>query len=153
MLPTEVPNDGSEESLRAYIALAIDRTTVRSCPQCGLQFCKQDGCNKMTCSCGFAMCYVCRASVTGYAGCRFWNQNISTFTLNLQRANIANYSKIVVVENTPNPVEAQNVKISDRRRFYEKDSNFQHFSRSIREISGKYLKLRLRLRLKTLETT
>ena len=44
MLPSEVPNDGSEESLRAYIALAIDRTTVRSCPQCGLQFCKQDGC-------------------------------------------------------------------------------------------------------------
>lgn len=63
----EVPAECSEEALRSYVALAMDSATVRVCPACGLQFCKQDGCNKMACSCGFALCYVCRAPVEDYS--------------------------------------------------------------------------------------
>ena len=38
------------------------RTTAikRTCPQCGLGFIKESGCNKLVCRCGYVMCYVCR---------------------------------------------------------------------------------------------
>ena len=32
-----------------------------------LQFFKEDGCNKMTCSCGAKMCYLCKQPVEDYS--------------------------------------------------------------------------------------
>ncbi|KZT37375.1 hypothetical protein SISSUDRAFT_1034102 [Sistotremastrum suecicum HHB10207 ss-3] len=71
----------SKESLRLYVeraqAEAIKRTVRISiisqsissltqydqCPNCGVSFVKESGCNKMVCVCGYAMCYLCRADV------------------------------------------------------------------------------------------
>ncbi len=62
MLASAATTDG----MRKFIEARIARVFVRTCPRCGLQFQKQDGCNKMTCHCGHVMCYVCRADVAGY---------------------------------------------------------------------------------------
>uniref|UniRef100_A0A2H8TSE3 E3 ubiquitin-protein ligase RNF216 n=2 Tax=Melanaphis sacchari TaxID=742174 RepID=A0A2H8TSE3_9HEMI len=36
---------------------------IRICYYCKRKFVKEDGCNKMTCSCGKQMCYICRQPV------------------------------------------------------------------------------------------
>ncbi len=38
---------------------------VCTCP-CGIKFVKTSGCNKVSCSCGRKMCYVCRQVIRGY---------------------------------------------------------------------------------------
>ena len=39
---------------------------LRMCPKCKKKFYKVDGCNKMKCTCGTLICYVCRKEVTNY---------------------------------------------------------------------------------------
>ncbi|CAG8748729.1 1198_t:CDS:2, partial [Funneliformis caledonium] len=42
------------------------------CPKCHVSFTKADGCNKMTCRCGYVMCYLCRKDLRqeSYAHCQ-----------------------------------------------------------------------------------
>lgn len=47
-------------SLRKTIEAARTAALKRTCPRCGLSFVKESGCNKMTCVCGYVMCYICR---------------------------------------------------------------------------------------------
>ena len=47
-------------SLRTTIEAARTAAVKRTCPHCGLGFIKDSGCNKLTCVCGYAMCYTCR---------------------------------------------------------------------------------------------
>jgi hypothetical protein len=47
-------------SLRTTIEAARTTALKRTCPRCGLGFIKDSGCNKLTCVCGYAMCYICR---------------------------------------------------------------------------------------------
>ncbi|KAL2047014.1 hypothetical protein N7G274_001032 [Stereocaulon virgatum] len=47
-------------SLRTTIEAARTAALKRTCPRCGLAFIKDSGCNKLTCVCGYAMCYICR---------------------------------------------------------------------------------------------
>ena len=47
-------------SLRTTIEAARTAALKRTCPHCGLGFIKDSGCNKLTCVCGYAMCYTCR---------------------------------------------------------------------------------------------
>ena len=46
--------------LRTTIEAARTAALKRTCPKCGLGFIKGSGCNKLTCICGYIMCYVCR---------------------------------------------------------------------------------------------
>ncbi|KAL8757135.1 MAG: hypothetical protein Q9199_002448 [Rusavskia elegans] len=46
--------------LRTTIEAARTAALKRTCPKCGLGFIKDSGCNKLTCLCGYVMCYVCR---------------------------------------------------------------------------------------------
>ena len=46
--------------LRATIETARTAAVKRTCPRCGLSFVKSSGCNKLTCICGYSMCYLCR---------------------------------------------------------------------------------------------
>ena len=56
-------------SLRTTIEAARTRALKRTCPHCGLGFIKDSGCNKLTCVCGYAMCYVCRQGLgRGHGG-------------------------------------------------------------------------------------
>ena len=53
-------NEKEEVSLRTSIEAAKSAATKRVCPKCNLSFVKDSGCNKMTCTCGYTMCYLCR---------------------------------------------------------------------------------------------
>ncbi|KAL8732097.1 MAG: hypothetical protein Q9166_003052 [cf. Caloplaca sp. 2 TL-2023] len=46
--------------LRTTVEAARTAALKRTCPKCGIGFIKDNGCNKMTCVCGYTMCYVCR---------------------------------------------------------------------------------------------
>ncbi len=55
-----VCHESASTSLRTTVEAARTGALKRTCPRCGLGFIKQSGCNKMTCVCGYTMCYVCR---------------------------------------------------------------------------------------------
>ena len=46
--------------LRTTVEAARTAAVKRTCPRCGLSFVKSSGCNKLTCICGYSMCYLCR---------------------------------------------------------------------------------------------
>lgn len=50
-------------SLRTTVEAARTAAIKRTCPRCGLSFVKSTGCNKLTCVCGYAMCYLCRSQI------------------------------------------------------------------------------------------
>ncbi|KAL8775193.1 MAG: hypothetical protein Q9194_003822 [Teloschistes cf. exilis] len=52
--------DSAAVELRTTVEAARTETLKRTCPKCGLSFIKDSGCNKLTCVCGYTMCYVCR---------------------------------------------------------------------------------------------
>lgn len=49
--------------LRATVESARTAAVKRTCPRCGLSFIKSSGCNKLTCICGYSMCYLCRKAL------------------------------------------------------------------------------------------
>ncbi|KAI9836502.1 MAG: hypothetical protein M1837_003311 [Sclerophora amabilis] len=50
-------------ALRSYVERAMAEAVKRTCPNCNLSFVKASGCNKLTCICGYKMCYVCRKEI------------------------------------------------------------------------------------------
>ena len=58
----EVEKD-SEVRARTLLENVATEAMIRQCPKCNNRFYKEDGCNKMKCSCGQSMCYLCRAAV------------------------------------------------------------------------------------------
>ncbi|KAI9774649.1 MAG: hypothetical protein M1840_002898 [Geoglossum simile] len=50
-------------ALRSAVERAMAEAVKRTCPRCNLSFIKASGCNKLTCVCGYTMCYVCRADI------------------------------------------------------------------------------------------
>ena len=54
-------------SLRTTVEAARTAAIKRICPRCGTSFVKSSGCNKLTCVCGYSMCYLCRKNI-GKAG-------------------------------------------------------------------------------------
>lgn len=50
-------------SLRQSVEAARTNAVKRVCPRCGTAFVKSSGCNKLTCVCGYSMCYLCRRNI------------------------------------------------------------------------------------------
>ncbi|XP_064624120.1 uncharacterized protein LOC135485687 [Lineus longissimus] len=61
----EVEKQG-QTNMRTYIENKISEAMIRTCWKCKKRFYKIEGCNKMRCSCGATMCYVCRAPNIDY---------------------------------------------------------------------------------------
>ncbi|KAI9865196.1 MAG: hypothetical protein M1813_002516 [Trichoglossum hirsutum] len=55
--------ESERTALRSAVERAMAEAVKRTCPRCNLSFVKASGCNKLTCVCGYAMCYVCRADI------------------------------------------------------------------------------------------
>jgi hypothetical protein len=56
-------HESSRTALRTAVERAMADAIKRTCPNCNLSFVKSSGCNKLTCVCGYTMCYVCRADI------------------------------------------------------------------------------------------
>lgn len=54
-----------QQSLRTTVEAARTAAVKRTCPRCNLSFVKSSGCNKLTCVCGYSMCYLCRKALNG----------------------------------------------------------------------------------------
>ncbi|CAN8103002.1 unnamed protein product [Discula destructiva] len=63
-----VCHESSLVALRTQVEQAMSMAVKRVCPSCGAGFVKTAGCNKMTCQCGYKMCYVCRRDIGGKEG-------------------------------------------------------------------------------------
>ncbi|KAK0714830.1 hypothetical protein B0H67DRAFT_487397 [Lasiosphaeris hirsuta] len=60
-----VCNESSLVALRTQIEQNMSMAIKRVCPRCNTSFVKNAGCNKLTCPCGYKMCYVCRKDIGG----------------------------------------------------------------------------------------
>lgn len=61
-------HQSSALSLRTTVESARTAAVKRTCPQCGLGFIKESGCNKLTCRCGYMICYICRQALGPISG-------------------------------------------------------------------------------------
>ncbi|OAQ63091.1 ring finger protein (Zin) [Pochonia chlamydosporia 170] len=59
-----VCNESALVALRTQVEQAMSMAIKRVCPRCNTSFVKNAGCNKLTCPCGYKMCYVCRADLS-----------------------------------------------------------------------------------------
>ena len=50
-------------AFREHMERAMVEAIKRTCPQCQLAFVKESGCNRLTCLCGYQMCYICRVEI------------------------------------------------------------------------------------------
>ncbi|KAI0241054.1 hypothetical protein L0F63_006850 [Massospora cicadina] len=62
-LPSHRCLENERDALRLKVEQAMADAVKRTCPECNLSFTKYDGCNKMTCRCGYIMCYLCRQGI------------------------------------------------------------------------------------------
>lgn len=53
-------NESESQALCTAVEAAQSAALKRTCPNCRLNFIKDSGCNKLTCVCGYKMCYICR---------------------------------------------------------------------------------------------
>ncbi len=60
-----VCNESALVALRTQVEQAMSMAIKRVCPRCNTSFVKTAGCNKLTCPCGYKMCYVCRKDIGG----------------------------------------------------------------------------------------
>lgn len=58
-----VCHESSLVALRTQVEQAMSMAVKRVCPRCNTSFVKNSGCNKLTCPCGYKMCYVCRTDL------------------------------------------------------------------------------------------
>lgn len=94
---------------RTYIENKMTEGLLRKCPNCSKSFFKESGCNKMTCTCGYKMCYVCGVSVNGYnhfsqgntRGCPLYSDDKDNHFNRIVR-NVENAKKELGIDINPN---------------------------------------------------
>ncbi|RZC39657.1 E3 ubiquitin-protein ligase RNF216-like, partial [Asbolus verrucosus] len=95
-----------DENVRArtFVENKMTEALLKTCWKCGIKFFKEEGCNRMTCSCGAKMCYVCNQPVTGY---KHFNENggdrydlcpLYSDTVNLNKENVLKGAEVAKAE-------------------------------------------------------
>jgi len=67
--PNHLPLRCKEVHVQKAVRFIEERMTdalIRTCPRCSKKFVKEIGCNKMTCTCGAMICYLCKKQIRGY---------------------------------------------------------------------------------------
>lgn len=100
----------NETSGRKRVEEAMTNARIRECPDCKKRFYKVEGCNKMTCSCGTKICYICRKKITnGYqhfcqkphcnhktcGGCTLYSNAAEDDTRAVREAGLEEMSKVI----------------------------------------------------------
>lgn len=65
-VPYRCDEVGKADKTRKYIEEKMTEALSRVCYNCRKTFIKEEGCNKITCTCGAYMCYLCDKRVTNY---------------------------------------------------------------------------------------
>ncbi|MCL4122660.1 UNVERIFIED_CONTAM: hypothetical protein GTU68_053140 [Idotea baltica] len=68
----------------------MSEAMVRECYKCKKRFIKEEGCNKMVCSCGAMMCYLCKMPIKGYdhfahGRCPLWTNSLQLHAEEVQQ--------------------------------------------------------------------
>ena len=127
----EVEKD-AEVRKRTYIENKMSEALIRKCWKCTKPYVKTDGCNKMTCSCGAKMCYLCHQPVKDYGHfyghggepgpgktCPLWSNNEDVHERDVARG--ANEAKIEMAVENPevelkhDPTEGINLDAANRQ--------------------------------------
>lgn len=74
----EAAEDHKPKEGRLQVEEAITKAKIRRCPKCNKPIIKSDGCNKVRCSCGNSICYICRKSIDSH--CHFFGGSCKLFT-------------------------------------------------------------------------
>nr|XP_034176027.1 uncharacterized protein LOC117602303 [Osmia lignaria]XP_034176037.1 uncharacterized protein LOC117602303 [Osmia lignaria]XP_034176047.1 uncharacterized protein LOC117602303 [Osmia lignaria] len=82
--PNHIPLRCYEEKsdqARLFLEEKMTEALVRKCYKCSRPYFKDDGCNKITCSCGAMMCYICDIPIYSYdhfgtGRCPQWSDNL-----------------------------------------------------------------------------
>ncbi|VVC42654.1 Hypothetical protein CINCED_3A016054 [Cinara cedri] len=55
-----------ELQIRTMIENKMSAVLIRVCPTCGNKFLKESGCNRIVCTCGTHICYICKNILSGF---------------------------------------------------------------------------------------
>ena len=110
----------------------MSEALIRKCWKCTKPYVKTDGCNKMTCSCGAQMCYLCHQPVKDYGHfyghggepgpgktCPLWSNNEDVHERDVARG--ANEAKTEMAVENPevelkhDPTEGINLDAANRQ--------------------------------------
>ncbi|XP_017792226.1 PREDICTED: uncharacterized protein LOC108574201 [Habropoda laboriosa] len=64
-IPLKCYEEESDKA-RLFVEEKMTEALVRKCYKCSRPYFKEDGCNKITCSCGALMCYLCDEGIRSY---------------------------------------------------------------------------------------
>ncbi|CAH0547743.1 unnamed protein product [Brassicogethes aeneus] len=76
---------------RTFIENQMAEAVMRTCVSCNKKFVKENGCNKMVCSCGAKMCYICGSAIVDYS--HFGTGKCPLHTDDLKRFHLENVRK------------------------------------------------------------
>jgi len=122
-------HESSLLALRTQVELAMSLAIKRTCPRCNTSFVKSSGCNKLTCVCGYQMCYVCRKDIGNGEGYRHFCEH---FRPNGGRG-CAECSKCDLYRCEDDEVVVRKAKEEAERQWMEKEGTSLEDNRDVRK--------------------
>lgn len=123
-------HESSLLALRTQVELAMSLAIKRICPRCNTSFVKSSGCNKLTCVCGYQMCYVCRKDIGNGEGYRHFCEH---FRPNGGRG-CTECSKCDLYRCEDDEVVVKKAKEEAERLWMEKEGKSQEDSKEVRKV-------------------
>jgi hypothetical protein len=123
-------HESSLLALRTQVELAMSLAIKRTCPRCNTSFVKSSGCNKLTCVCGYQMCYVCRKDIGNGEGYRHFCEH---FRPNGGRG-CTECSKCDLYRCEDDEVVVKKAKEDAERQWMEKEGTNLEDSRDVRKV-------------------
>jgi SHS2 domain-containing protein len=123
-------HESSLLALRTQVELAMSLAIKRTCPRCNTSFVKSSGCNKLTCVCGYQMCYVCRKDIGNGEGYRHFCEH---FRPNGGRG-CTECSKCDLYRCEDDEVVVKKAKEEAERQWMEKEGNVLGGDEKVRKV-------------------
>lgn len=117
-------------ALRTQVELAMSLAIKRTCPRCNTSFVKSSGCNKLTCVCGYQMCYVCRKDIGNGEGYRHFCEH---FRPNGGRG-CTDCSKCDLYRCEDDEVVVKKAKEDAERQWMEKEGSTVESNETVRKV-------------------